>query len=512
AWSKSGEDEEENNKDETCLVVQASKEICLGINLEPDEWIKDSGCSKHMTGNRRLLSTYQAYNGGALPHQALGTLAQKLGPIFYLQLGEVSAVVISSPILAKQVLKTHDLVFADRPKILSAEIVGYNYKDIVFAPYGEYWRQMRKICILELLSAKKVRSFHSVREEESWKLIEDIHMHESTPINLTHKIFTMMNVIATRVAVGSRFKDQRTLLVLIEEIIALSGGFDVSDLFPSFKLIHLVTGMRKKLTTIHDKIDKMFDSIILEHQEQRRPDGQNDQNEDLLDVLLRLKDEGAFQFPLTLDHIKAILVDMFVAGTDTASVTIEWAMLELMRNPSAMKKAQAEVRYVLKGKKKIYESDIQELDYLKLVIKETLRLHSPLPLVVPRECRENCEIGGYLIPANTKVLINSWKLGCDPDYWIDPESFKPERFSESSVNMMGTDFELIPFGAGRRMCPGMAMGLANIELPLARLLYHFNWDLPNGVTSQDLDMSETFGATLNLKNNLKLIPSAYNTD
>ncbi|GJU48851.1 putative RNA-directed DNA polymerase [Tanacetum coccineum] len=132
----------------------------------------------------------------------------------------------------------------------------------------------------------------------------------------------------------------------------------------------------------------------------------------------------------------------------------------------ATKKAQAEVRHVLKGKKKIYESDIQELNYLKLVIKETLRLHSPLPLVVPRECRENCEIGGYLIPANTKVLINSWKLGWDPDYWIDPESFKPERFSESSVNMMGTDFELIPFGAGRRMCPGMAMGLANIELPL----------------------------------------------
>ncbi|GKD49882.1 cytochrome P450 71AV8-like protein, partial [Tanacetum coccineum] len=186
-------------------------------------------------------------------------------------LGEVSAVVISSPVLAKQVLKAHDLVFADRPKILSAEIVGYNYKDIVFAPYGEYWRQMRKICILELLSAKKVRSFHLVREEESWKLNEDIRMHESKPINLTHKIFTMMNVIATRVAVGSRFKDQRTLLAWIEEIITLSGGFDVSDLFPSFRLIHLITGMRKKLTTIHDKIDKTFDSIIFDHQEQRRP-------------------------------------------------------------------------------------------------------------------------------------------------------------------------------------------------------------------------------------------------
>lgn len=203
--------------------------------------------------------------------------------------------------------------------------------------------------------------------------------------------------------------------------------------------------------------------------------------------------------------------DMLTAGTDTSALTVEWAMLELIKNPMAMKKAQDELRQVLKGKKKIYESDIQELDYFKQVIKETLRLHPPLPLLLPRECREECDIGGYHIPANTKVIINAWKLGCDPDYWIDPQSFIPERFSQSSVNMMGTDFEFLPFGAGRRMCPGLTLGLANVELFLARLLYHFNWELPNGVTSRDLDLSETFGATLKLKNNLHFVPSAYNT-
>lgn len=142
---------------------------------------------------------------------------------------------------------------------------------------------------------------------------------------------------------------------------------------------------------------------------------------------------------------------------------------------------------------------------------ETLRLHPPLPLLLPRECRETCEIGGYNISVKTKVMINVWKIGRDPDYWIDPESFVPERFSVSSVNMMGKDFEYFPFGAGRRMCPGIMMGLANVELSLVMLLYHFNWELPGGSRSEDLDMSESFGGTLKRKHPLLLVPSPYNS-
>ncbi|CAH1440161.1 unnamed protein product [Lactuca virosa] len=417
---------------------------------------------------------------GALPHRAVANLAEKLGPVFRLQLGEVSAVVISSPHLAKVVMKTHDLSFADRPKLLTAEIIAYNYTDIAFAPYGEYWRQIRKICTLELLSVKKVQSFRSIREEES-------------------------------VAVGSRCKDQATLTALLEEIIALSGGFDVADIFPSVKVLHVVSGVRKKLVKLHKKMDQILDSIVAEHQE-RRAGGHIIDNEDLVDVLLRLKDDGGLQFPLTSANVKAVILDMFAGGTHTSAVTIQWAMSELMKNPKVMKKVQAELRHVLKGKNKICESDIQELDYLKLVIKETLRLHPPLPLLLPRESRVECEIGGYHIPANTKVMINVWKIGCDPDYWIDPKSFVPERFSDNPINMSGTDFEFLPFGAGRRMCPGMNLGLINVELPLAMLLHHFNWELPDGTTSEDLDMSETFGAALKRKHELLLVPSACNTN
>lgn len=208
---------------------------------------------------------------------------------------------------------------------------------------------------------------------------------------------------------------------------------------------------------------------------------------------------------------KIMAQDMFIAGTGTSSLTIEWAMSELLKNPRVMKKLQVELRQKLIGKKKIHESDIQELDYLKLVIMETLRLHPPLPLLLPRECRETCEIGGYNISVKTKVMINVWKIGRDPDYWIDPESFVPERFSVSSVNMMGKDFEYFPFGAGRRMCPGIMMGLANMELSLVMLLYHFNWELPGGSRSEDLDMSESFGGTLKRKHPLLLVPSPYNS-
>nr|XP_043618746.1 cytochrome P450 71AV8-like [Erigeron canadensis] len=418
-------------------------------------------------------------------------------------------------------MKTHDLSFANRPKLLSAEIVVYNYKDIVFAPYGEYWRQMRKICTLELLSAKKVRSFESIRDEESWNLIESISNkgkttslppYGSETINLSEKIFSMMNAIAVRISIGSKCKDQEKLLALIGELIFLSGGFNLSDLFPSIRVLPLLTGMKYKLKKLHHQIDKILNNIISDHQQRSAATGLKDQNEDLLDVLLRLKDDDGLHFPLTSDNVKAVLLDMFSAGTDPSSVTIEWAMLELMKNPRVMKKVQGELRQVVKGKNKIYESDIQELDYLKLVIKETLRLHPPLPLLVPRESREKCDIGGYHIPANTKVIINAWKIGCDAECWIDPEGFNPERFGKTSVDLFGTDFEFLPFGAGRRMCPGLTLGLANIELPLARLLYHFNWELPSGVTPKDLDTSETFGITLNLKHNLHLVPIAFNTN
>ncbi|KAH0668922.1 hypothetical protein KY289_023415 [Solanum tuberosum] len=181
----------------------------------------------------------------------------------------------------------------------------------------------------------------------------------------------------------------------------------------------------------------------------------------------------------------------------------------MMRNPSVMAKAQSEVRQVFKGKKKYDENDIEKLTYLKLVIKETLRLHTPGPLMGPRECRENTNIDGYIIPQKTRVLVNVWALARDPKYWQNPTSFIPERFENSLIDFMGNDFEFIPFGSGRRMCPGIQFALAKVGFSLAQLLYHFEWELPNGVNSKDLDMTETHGLTASKEKDLYLIATNY---
>lgn len=196
---------------------------------------------------------------------------------------------------------------------------------------------------------------------------------------------------------------------------------------------------------------------------------------------------------------------MFSAGTETTSSTIDWAMAELMRNPDVLAKAQQEVRESLKGKLRVVESDMQGLKYLKLVIKETLRLHPPIPLL-PRACRGECKVNGYTIPIKSKVMINIWSMGRDPDYWNQPETFQPERFEESSIDFMGNNFEYIPFGAGRRICPGIGFGLANVEYQLGQLLYHFDWEIPSGMSRDDIDMTETEGIAVSRKNALFLVP------
>lgn len=197
---------------------------------------------------------------------------------------------------------------------------------------------------------------------------------------------------------------------------------------------------------------------------------------------------------------------MFTGGTDTSSTVIEWTMSELMRHPPIMAKVQEEARRVFGGKGAVDETGINELKYMKLVLMESLRLHPPVCLLI-RECIESCKIGGYDIPSKTKVLINSWAMSRDPTLWGDDcEVFNPERFLGSSIDYKGAYLQYLPFGSGRRMCPGMLFGMVNVELPLAKLLYYFDWKLPNDMKPQDLDMAEVRGGTTRRKSELVLIP------
>ncbi|XP_031102494.1 premnaspirodiene oxygenase-like [Ipomoea triloba] len=443
--------------------------------------------------------------GPVLPHRALRDLARKYGGLMSLQIGEISAVVVSSPDMAKEFLRTHDLAFATRAETLAGSILLYNNSDIVLGPYGDYWRQMRKICITELLNPRLVKSFSSIRHDEIHRLLADVRSSAGRPFNVSERIFLFTSSIICRAAFGEVFTGREQFIQQAKDISVLTGSFDFADMFPSWKALHPLFGNKSEILKTHLKTDSIIENIIKDHRNKLESGSAEDC---IIDVLLKLMDSGSLQVPITHDNIKAIIIDMFGAGSETSTTTTMWAMSEMMKNPRVLAKAQAEVREVFKGKEMLEESDVEQLPYLKTVVKETLRCHPPTPLIATRECREETVVnGGYTIPLKTKVMVNAYALATDPQYWEEPERFIPERFEDNSVDFNGSHFQYVPFGAGRRICPGLAFGFANTVSPLAHLLYNFDWKLPEGVTEESLDMTEMLGLAVARKNDLVLIPS-----
>ncbi|XP_044483779.1 cytochrome P450 71D9-like [Mangifera indica] len=442
---------------------------------------------------------------GSQPHRALRDLAQKYGPLMHLQLGEISTIVVSSPEYAEQVMKTHDAIFASRPYNEAVSIISYDNNGIVFSPYGDYWRKIKKICTLELLSPKQVQSFRSLREEEVSDLVNSIASKAGTVINLTEAIFSSSFGVTSRAAFGKTCKDKESFIAVVKESTKLIAGFNIPDLFPSIKLLQSISGIKSKLKKLHQEGERILENIVNEHKMSYKSEG----DKGLVDALLKLHENGDPQFSLSPNNIKAIIFDIFGAGSETSATVIDWAFCEMIKNPKLMRKAQVEVREVLNEEGKVEETGISDMKFLKLLIKETMRLHTPVPLLIPRECGENCEINGFNIPAKSRVIVNAWAIGRDPKFWTEPESFKPERFIDSAIDYRGTHFEFIPFGAGRRICPGISFGMANVELTLAKLLYHFDWKLPDGMKNKDLDMTESFGVSMKRKDDLCLIPVPY---
>ncbi|KAH9702904.1 hypothetical protein KPL70_010927 [Citrus sinensis] len=457
----------------TLLKLEKKSETNNRIsNLPPGPW------KLPVIGNLHQLA-------GSLPHHGLRDLSKKYGPLMLLQLGQVPTVIVSSPEVANEVMKAHDVIFASRPHFPAAQIMSYNYRDIILSPYSDSWKQLRKICVSEILSAKRVQSFQSVREAEVSYLINWISSKAGSVVNLTENVYSLMYGITSRAAFGYRSRDQEAFVSVIEEATKVISGFNIADIFPSIGLVQWLTGNKSQVEKLHQEADRIVENIINEHKKRKETlkNCKTGDDEDLVDVLLKIQGLGNYGSSLTTDNIKAVISDIFGAGSETSATTVDWAMCEMIKNPRVIKKAEAE-----------------------LVVKETLRLHPPGPLLLPRECGERCKINGFDIPVKAKVIVNAWSIGRDPKYWTEPESFIPERFLDYSVDYKGTNFAYIPFGAGRRICPGTSFGLASMELTLAMLLYHFEWKLPNGMKHEDLDMTEAFGATVRRKQDLCMIP------
>ncbi|KAK9939933.1 hypothetical protein M0R45_016613 [Rubus argutus] len=456
---------------------------------------------------------------GVQTHRSLEALSQRHGPLMLLHFGSVPVLVVSSAEAAREIMRTHDLTFSNRPTSVISEKLLYNYKDVASAPYGEYWRQVKSICVLNLLSNKRVRSFCLVREEETKSMINEITKYSSSSrvVNLSELFVTLTNDVVCRVALGRKYssidskEDGKTFHELLLEFGELLGSLNIGDFIPWLAWLSRVNGLNAKLDKVAKQFDDFLDRVIQEHVDhgsKSTGDDRNEEQRDFVDVLLEIQKRNSLGFHLDIVSIKALILDMFAAGTDTTYTVLEWAMTELLRHPRIMSKLQNEVREIVGKKPDITEQDLNEMHYLKAVIKETLRLHPPIPLLVPRKSTQDVKINGYDIKANTQVIVNAWKIGRDSKSYHKPEEYDPERFLiHSGIDYKGNDFQLIPFGAGRRICPGIQFAMAINEIALANLVHKFNWALPGDARSDDLDMTESIGLTIHRKYPLKVVAS-----
>uniref|UniRef100_J3LCQ3 Cytochrome P450 n=1 Tax=Oryza brachyantha TaxID=4533 RepID=J3LCQ3_ORYBR len=420
-----------------------------------------------------------------LPPHAMRDLALRHGPLMLLRVCERVMVVVSSAEAAREIFKGHDAAFSERPSSPGIDELNREGQGIIFAPYGDHWRLLRRIVMTELLTPRRVESF---REQ----FIADS---------------------AVRAIFGDMLPDRAAFLRMVKQGTELSSLFDLRDLFPSSRLARLLASWSGGKAERHrQEMFRLMDDILRQHDGRKAAagDGDEDEHVDMVDVLLRIQSQGNMRVSLTRGVIRTFLGDVLGAALETSTTTLQWAIADLMANPRVMQKAQQEVRQAFADQAKVDEAGLSKLRYLKAVIKETLRLHPPAPFF-PRVCLEDRTIQGYDLPRGTIVLTNAWAISRDPRYWADPEEYSPERFEEggggggrATVDFRGSDFEFTPFGAGRRICPGMNFSHVNVELALASLLFHFDWELPPGAEPEKLDMTEQLGITMRRKSKLSL--------
>ncbi|KAG5015658.1 hypothetical protein GLYMA_08G140500v4 [Glycine max] len=449
---------------------------------------------------------------GSNPHRDLHELAQKYGPVMYLRLGFVPAIIVSSPQAAELFLKTHDLVFAGRPPHEAAKYMAWEQKNLAFGEYGSYWRNVRKMCTLELLSQTKINSFRPMREEELDLLIKNLRgaSNDGAVVDLSAKVATLSADMSCRMILGKKYMDQdldqKGFKAVMQEVLHLAAAPNIGDYIPYIGKLDL-QGLIRRMKTLRRIFDEFFDKIIDEHIQSDK--GEVNKGKDFVDAMLDFVGTEESEYRIERPNIKAILLDMLVGSIDTSATAIEWTISELLKNPRVMKKLQRELETVVGMKRKVGESDLDKLKYLEMVVKEGLRLHPVAPLLLPHHSREDCMVGEYFIPKNSRVIVNAWTIMRDPSAWDEAEKFWPERFEGSNIDVRGKDFRFLPFGSGRRVCPGLQLGLNTVLLTVAQLVHCFDWKLPNNMLPCELDMTEEFGLSMPRANHLLVIPTYY---
>ncbi|KAF1874176.1 hypothetical protein Lal_00041622 [Lupinus albus] len=430
------------------------------------------------------------------PPQTMANLANIYGPIMCFKVGYSTSVIISSPDMAKEVLKTHDLLFSDRsiPQVITS--LNHDRLSLPFLPVSPLWRDLRKICNNQLFSSKTLDASQDLRRKKLQQLLNDVHKISlsgegvdvgiaafKTCINFLSYTFVSEDFVQY-VSKDDEYKD------LVATILKLVGTPNLVDIFPMLKIFD-PQHLQRSTTSYFSKFFLILDSLI-NKRIMLREGKHYVSNNDMLDTLLNISQEDSQMMDKT--KIRHFFLDLLVAGTDTTAYALERAMTELLHNPEIMIKAKMELEQTIGIGNPIQESDIAKLPYLQAIIKETLRMYPPAPLLLPRKAKVDVQIFGYTIPKGARVLINEWAIGRNPIFWNNANSFSPERFIGSTIDVKGQSFQFTPFGSGRRMCPASPLAIRMLLSMLGSLINTFDWKLENDMNPNDMDLDQPLRA------------------
>ncbi|EYU25535.1 hypothetical protein MIMGU_mgv1a025588mg [Erythranthe guttata] len=396
------------------------------------------------------------------PHRSIAKLSKTHGPLMYLKLGTIQTIVTSSPEMAKEILQKHDQIFSDRTVPHTAHAANHHKSSLALLPVGNKWRKFRKICKENMFTVHKLQSSEGLRKEKLQQLHDYLH-------ECCIAFVTSLNLISTTLfsidfaCFGS--DSAQEMKGTIKGFMKILGSPNLADYFPILKRID-PQGLKRESETYAGMLLTTFDQITSER--------------------LRLMGMSSSDSPRKNDLLQP--------------------MTELLRNPEIMSKAKNELRTVIGKNKQVEESDIFKLPYLRAVIKETFRFHPVAPFLIPHKANANVEMNGYIIPKDAQILVNIWAMGRDSSIWSNPNTFEPERFLDSKINFKGHDFEFIPFGSGRRICPGMPLAHIMVHLMVASLIHDFEWKLEPGMKHEEIDLNAMFGLSLHKAVPLKAFP------
>ncbi|KAI5055578.1 hypothetical protein GOP47_0029099 [Adiantum capillus-veneris] len=430
--------------------------------------------------------------GDDLNHENLSQLAKKYGELFLLRMGQRNLVVVSSPELAKEVLHTQGVEFGSRTRNVVFDIFTGKGQDMVFTVYGDHWRKMRRIMTVPFFTNKVVQQSRVHWEEEINYAIEDLKTKPgaaTTGVVVRQRLQMLMYNNMYRMMFNRRFeREDDPLFVELKRLngersrLAQSFEYNYGDFIPILRPF-----LRKYLELcqkVKDERLRLFNKYFIEeHKKLISVKPPSNDEKCAIDHMLDAQKNGE----ITEDNVLYIVENINVAAIETTLWSIEWGLAEIVNNPDIQSKIRDELNTVLGKGMPITEPDVSRLPYLHAVVKETMRLHMAIPLLVPHMNLHQAKLGGYDIPAESKILVNAWYLANNPELWEKPEIFNPERFlGAEKLEANGNDFRFVPFGVGRRSCPGIILAIPIVSLVLGRLVQSFELLPPPGQSKVDI--------------------------